>query len=674
MKRNLPLLAIGAAACVGLGYYALRSGKSQSDAENRKVLVVWGTETGHSRSIALECCKSLAFISKLKVETKAMRDFDPKEVLTTLKKYDHILFFVSTWDDGTPAPKAVTFFEMLDEAINDPRVSNNQFENVSFSVGALGSSEYPEYFCKAGHDLMEKMQALGAESIIPVVEFDEALDMEKDTIIFNRMFFKSFLAKYCDELGSEILKNCIRGVEDSNSNDGSKKKLSLKAYRKRNRKVKEAKQKLLRIQQEQRNSELTAEDKFNEQLCSKEGPLGDIEDLADEQEASKKKREMATMRQKRQLKKEGYKLVGTHSAVKLCRWTKHHLRGQGGCYKHTFYGITSAQCMEATPSLACANRCTFCWRHHANPVGREWRWKADPPTEIVKETVDIHLNMVRQLKGMDRVIVDRFNASAAAVRHCALSLVGEPIMYPHINEYCQDLHDRHISTFLVTNAQFPAELRDLQPVTQLYLSIDAPTPEQLKTIDRPLFPDYWDRFMDCVDIIKTKPCCRSTFRLTLLQGDDENMNVEPHADIICRGTPSLVEIKAVTYSGDHSITLKDVPFYKDVRAFGERLCELVNSKSDGIEYGLACEHEHSCCLLLARKDVFYKDDKWHTWIDFDKFFELEKNYRETGEEFTPQDYAMETPDWCRFGAVEAGFDPKDERFKKIRRHHNKTTK
>ena len=39
----------------------------------------------------------------------------------------------------------------------------------------------------------------------------------------------------------------------------------------------------------------------------------------------------------------------------------------GGCYKHTFYGITSYQCMEATPSLACANKCVFCWRHHKNP-------------------------------------------------------------------------------------------------------------------------------------------------------------------------------------------------------------------------------------------------------------------------------------------------------------------
>lgn len=43
------------------------------------------------------------------------------------------------------------------------------------------------------------------------------------------------------------------------------------------------------------------------------------------------------------------------------------------------------------------------------------------------------------------------------VKHCALSLVGEPIMYPHINEMLGMLHDRGISTFLVTNAQVSAD-------------------------------------------------------------------------------------------------------------------------------------------------------------------------------------------------------------------------
>lgn len=56
--------------------------------------------------------------------------------------------------------------------------------------------------------------------------------------------------------------------------------------------------------------------------------------------------------------------------------------------------------MEATPSLACANKCVFCWRHHTNPVGKSWQWKMDDPIEIVNTAVDLHTKMIKQMKGV----------------------------------------------------------------------------------------------------------------------------------------------------------------------------------------------------------------------------------------------------------------------------------
>ena len=38
-------------------------------------------------------------------------------------------------------------------------------------------------------------------------------------------------------------------------------------------------------------------------------------------------------------------------------------------------------------------------------------------------------------------------------------VIGEPIMYPRINELIRILHGHDISTFLVTNAQFPDAIR-----------------------------------------------------------------------------------------------------------------------------------------------------------------------------------------------------------------------
>ena len=43
--------------------------------------------------------------------------------------------------------------------------------------------------------------------------------------------------------------------------------------------------------------------------------------------------------------------------------------------------------------------------------------------------------------------------------------------------------------------QFPEQIVTLKPVTQLYVSIDAATRDSLKAVDRPLFPDFWERYL-----------------------------------------------------------------------------------------------------------------------------------------------------------------------------------
>ncbi|ESS35911.1 radical SAM domain-containing protein [Toxoplasma gondii VEG] len=476
---------------------------------------------------------------------------------------------------------------------------------------------------------------------------------------------------------------------------------------------------------------------------------------------SAEKKAMVSEKQAAQLKKEGYKLIGSHSAVKLCRWTKSQLRGRGGCYKHTFYGITSSQCMELTPSLACANKCVFCWRHHKNPVGTSWRWQLDNADFIVEEGLKNHFAAIKELKGMAEVNEERLASARAEVRHCALSLVGEPIMYPRIAELVKLLHHQHISTFLVTNAQFPEALRTLPPVTQLYVSVDAANPKDLKTLDQPLFADYWERFLSCLDLLKEKRQ-RTVYRLTLVGGynmDDPSANVSKechtgakpqgssaaasavgensinevermccrpatsgnkddyaetacgclsprteggqekspgeetpqsraaireeitgekadkkrgktktegqsltdrsaaaYARLVLRGSPDLIEVKAVTYAGTskHSkLTMKNIPWHDEVVAFCQTLCDALPTG----DYAIACEHRHSCCVLIA-KTSYRRDGVWHTWIDYDKFHQLATSGNTT---FTGFDYCAPTPSWAVYGSAEAGFSPLEKR-------------
>jgi tRNA wybutosine-synthesizing protein 1 len=358
------------------------------------------------------------------------------------------------------------------------------------------------------------------------------------------------------------------------------------------------------------------------------------------------------------LTKQGYSIIGTHSGVKICRWTKSALRGRGSCYKRSFYGIASHLCMETTPSLSCSNKCVFCWRHGTNPVGTTWRWQVDPPEMIFNGAREAHLKKIKMMRGVPGVRAERFQ-EAMRIRHCALSLVGEPIFYPHINEFVGMLHKDHISSFLVCNAQHPQQLAALDHVTQLYVSIDASNKDSLRKIDRPLHRDFWERFCACLDILaERRNTQRTVFRLTLVKGFNLDEEAEGYADLVARGRPCFIEVKGVTYCGTSTssaagLSMQNVPFWEEVQAFVLALHKALEKR--GLDYGMAAEHAHSCCALLA-EGRFKRDGRWCTIIDYDRFFEL----LESGEEFGPVDYmGEETPDWALWG--KGGFDPSDER-------------
>ncbi|KAJ4300188.1 Fe-S oxidoreductase [Collariella sp. IMI 366227] len=361
------------------------------------------------------------------------------------------------------------------------------------------------------------------------------------------------------------------------------------------------------------------------------------------------------------LTKQGYSIVGSHSGVKICRWTKSALRGRGSCYKYSFYGINSHQCMETTPSLSCSNKCVFCWRHGTNPVGTSWRWVVDPPQLIFDGVKENHYKKIKMMRGVPGVRSERF-AEAMRIRHCALSLVGEPIFYPHINEFLGMLHSERISSFLVCNAQHPDQLAALQHVTQLYVSIDASNRESLRRIDRPLHRDFWERFQRCLDILRERRFRqRTVFRLTLVKGFNIEDEAEGYAALVEKGLPCFVEVKGVTYCGTSTssnagLTMANVPFYQEVCDFVVALEKALLKR--GLKYGIAAEHAHSCCILLA-SDRFNVDGKWHTVIDYHKFFQLLEEKGPDGD-FTPEDYmGPATPEWATWG--NGGFDPRDQR-------------
>jgi len=340
---------------------------------------------------------------------------------------------------------------------------------------------------------------------------------------------------------------------------------------------------------------------------------------------------MLTETAKQELEKQQYRVVGDHSAVKICGWTKNMIRGEGGCYKLKFYGIMSNQCMQMSTSISCANRCTFCWRGYKAPVAKEWKWKVDDPEEIIEGSLFHHHNLLAGFKGNDKV-TPRSYETTKEVKHVALSLTGEPIIYPKMNKAIEIFNKKGISTFLVTNAQYPKQIRDLNPLTQFYISVDAPTKDLLKHIDVPLFKDYWERMNKSLEYMAEKKE-RTCIRLTMIKGMNM-LHPEEYAKLITKGDPDFIEIKAYMFVGAsrQRLNKENMPYHEEVVEFSKELIKHLS------EYKIVSEHISSRVIMMAKKK-FKKNGKWFTWIDFPKYHELVNS----GKEFTSDDYLKPTP-------------------------------
>ena len=316
--------------------------------------------------------------------------------------------------------------------------------------------------------------------------------------------------------------------------------------------------------------------------------------------------------QQKSLKKQGYRLIGNHSAVKTCEWTRNMLRGKGACYKYVFYGIRSHQCLQMTTSMFCASRCKFCWRGQKAPVSEDWYGSIDSPEHIINHAIDEHLKLLQGFNGMGYEKADKKRISEMNnIRHVALSLTGEPITYPRINDILKEFHKRKISTFLVTNAQYPEQIEKIEKVTQLYLSIDAPNKELIKKIDNPLFTNYWERMLKSLDLLKTRNY-RTCIRLTLIK--NENMsNPEEYASLIKRGNPDFIELKSYVCVGAsrNFYGMGNMPTMDDMKEFNKKLLENLP------DYEYISEHIPSRAILLIKRSLNKKP-----WINFPRFFEI----------------------------------------------------
>lgn len=296
---------------------------------------------------------------------------------------------------------------------------------------------------------------------------------------------------------------------------------------------------------------------------------------------------------KKQLEKQHYKFIGEHTAIKICEWTKKSIKGQGVCYKQKFYGINSHRCIQMSPVVNfCDHDCIFCWRKRNNSPFE----KVDEPEGMFEKMVEAQRKLLVGLKGYDKTDKKKLKEAQNPI-HIAISLTGETLYYPKLSQLLTLLHEKGVSTFIVSNGQLPEVFEKMILPTQFYLSLDAPNEEMYKKIDKPMRRDGWNRLMKSMDIMKKrKNESRMAIRITLIKGIND-IYPEQYANLIKRAEPHFVEVKAFMLLGAsrERLTIANMPLHKEVREFSEKI-------ADSIGWRIIDESRDSRVCLLMKED------------------------------------------------------------------------
>jgi tRNA wybutosine-synthesizing protein 1 len=298
------------------------------------------------------------------------------------------------------------------------------------------------------------------------------------------------------------------------------------------------------------------------------------------------------------LKKQKYHIVGSHAAVKRCKWLYESIVHNRPCYKQKFYGIQSHRCIQMTPSLYyCTQQCLFCWRAQSGDLDVKWDEMHNPnrdtPEEIVSGCFRAQEKIISGYKGNEKTDWRKFQ-EALRPNQVAISLTGEPTLYNPLGELIGAFRQRGCSTFLVSNGTLPTKLGKLSvEPTQLYISLCAPNKEVYRKVCRPQFPAAWEKVNETLELLQSFRC-RTVLRMTLVR--EHNMTaVEEYARLVEKANPTYIEAKAYMHIGFSGLRLgfDHMPLHAEVKAFAAQLAEKTG-------YRVIDEAPESRVVLLSR--------------------------------------------------------------------------
>lgn len=310
--------------------------------------------------------------------------------------------------------------------------------------------------------------------------------------------------------------------------------------------------------------------------------------------------------------KANYEIIGVHSGIQICTWTKKALRGKGGCYKQKFYGIDTHRCAQISPAFAwCQQNCIFCWRSCEWMKSIKMNEKdVDEPNKIIAGICEKRKKLISGIKGAYDADVKKWKESFEFFpSHWAISLSGEPTLYPKLGEFVKELrkHKEVRSIFIVSNGQEPKALAKLAKEnalpTQLYISVSASDAKMYEKINQPKYKNGWKRLNKTIGLLP-KLNCRRVIRHTLIKGvNDAEKDIKNFACMFEKAEPDFIEIKAYMFLGDSRKRLiyENMPVHTHVKNYAEKIAIFLPN------YFIQDEDKLSRIVLFKRKDTVYEN-------------------------------------------------------------------
>lgn len=246
---------------------------------------------------------------------------------------------------------------------------------------------------------------------------------------------------------------------------------------------------------------------------------------------------------------------------------------EGVCYKEKFYGVQSHRCLQMSPAVPfCNQKCSFCWRD-LSQTRVEWEGEYDDPKTIIEGAIKAQNNLLCGFGGNKKADMKKLEESKRPT-NAAISLAGEPTLYPEIDELLAEFHRQDFTTFLVSNGMHWEKLGSLDnEPTQLYVSLDAPNEKVYKELCNPQINDAWSKLNKTLELMNSFDS-RTAIRITSVKG--KNMiSTDEYAELINKANPKYVEVKAYMFVGSSRkrLSLDNMPSHQEVSDFAQEIAD-----------------------------------------------------------------------------------------------------